>query len=37
LDQCGKGIFEGMNRDVVARRLLASHRHRDKYPTSVRT
>jgi DNA-binding transcriptional MerR regulator len=37
LDQCGKGIFRTMNRDVVARPLLASHRHRGKYPTSVRT
>ena len=37
LDQCGKGIFQNMNRDVVARPLLASHRHREKYPTSVRT
>jgi hypothetical protein len=26
-----------MNRDVVARPLLASHRHREKHPTSVRT
>src|SRR6266851_5591218 len=37
LDQCGKGIFQNMNRDVVARPLLASHRHREKYPTSLRT
>jgi MerR family transcriptional regulator, redox-sensitive transcriptional activator SoxR len=37
LDQCGKGIFQSMNRDVVARPLLASHRHREKYPTSLRT
>ena len=37
LDQCGKGIFQNMNRDVVARPLLASHRRRQKYPTSVRT
>jgi MerR family redox-sensitive transcriptional activator SoxR len=36
LDQCGKGIFQNMNRDVVARPLLASRRHREKYPTSVR-
>src|SRR5229473_3663030 len=37
LDQCGKGIFRSMNRDVVARPLLASHRHREKYATSLRT
>jgi len=37
LDQCGKGIFEGMNRDFVARPLPASHRHRGKYPSSLRT
>ena len=33
LDQCGKGIFQSMNRDVIARPLLASHRHRNKYLT----
>jgi MerR family transcriptional regulator, redox-sensitive transcriptional activator SoxR len=37
LDQCGKGIFQSMNRDVVARSLAASHRHREKYPKSFRT
>jgi len=37
LDQCGKGMFQSMNRDVVARPLLASHRHREKYRTSLRT
>jgi MerR family redox-sensitive transcriptional activator SoxR len=37
LEQCGKGIFQSMNRDVVARPLLASHRHREKYPTSLGT
>ncbi len=37
LDQCGKGIFQSMNRNVIARPLLASHRHREKYPTSLRT
>jgi hypothetical protein len=26
-----------MNRDVVARPLLASHRHREKYSSNVRT
>ena len=37
LDQCGKGIFQSMNRDVVARPLLASHRRRERHPTSLRT
>jgi MerR family redox-sensitive transcriptional activator SoxR len=37
LDQCGKRIFQNMNRDVVARPLLASPRRREKYPTSLRT
>jgi MerR family redox-sensitive transcriptional activator SoxR len=37
LDQCGKGIFQNMNRDVLARPLVSSHRRREKYPTSVRT
>ena len=37
LDQCGKGMFQSMNRDVVARPLPASHPHRKKYPTSLRT
>jgi DNA-binding transcriptional MerR regulator len=37
LDQCGKGIFQSMNRDVAAGPLLASHRHREQYPTSMRT
>jgi len=37
LDQCGKGIFQSMNRDVEARPLSASLRHREKYPTSLRT
>jgi DNA-binding transcriptional MerR regulator len=37
LDQCGKGIFQSMNRDVVARPLLAGHRRREKYPTSLGT
>src|SRR6266576_3436186 len=32
LDQCGKGIFQTMNRHVVARPLPASHPHRRKYP-----
>jgi DNA-binding transcriptional MerR regulator len=36
LDQCGKGIFQNINRDVVARPLVVSHRRREKYPTSVR-
>ena len=37
LDQCGKGIFQNMNREAAARPLLASHRPREKYPTSLRT
>ena len=37
LDQCGKALFQSMNRDVVAKPLAASHRHRGKYPTSLRT
>ena len=37
LDQCGKGIFQSMNRDAVARPQLASRRHRGKYSTSLRT
>src|SRR6516164_3325035 len=32
LDQCGKGIYQSMNRVVVAKPLLADHRHREKYP-----
>src|SRR5260370_25748379 len=36
LDQCGKGIFQTMNGEVVARPLPAS-RHREKHPTSLRT
>src|SRR5260370_42598085 len=35
LDQCGKGIFESMDGDVVARLLPATHRHRAKYPTNI--
>jgi hypothetical protein len=30
LDQCGKGIFQSINRDAVARPLPAGHRHRGK-------
>jgi MerR family redox-sensitive transcriptional activator SoxR len=37
LDQCGKGIFQTMNREVVARPLPAGHRPREKHPTSLRT
>src|ERR1700730_7357129 len=37
LDQCGRGIFQNMNTDVVARPLVASHRRREKYPTSLQT
>ena len=37
LDQCGKGIFQGMKRDVGAKRLLGSHRQREKYRTGLRS
>ncbi len=37
LDQCGKGIFQNMNRDVEARSYLASPRHREENPTGLRT
>jgi MerR family redox-sensitive transcriptional activator SoxR len=37
LDQCGKGIFQTMNKDVVARPLPASRRRREKHPTGLRT
>ena len=38
LDQCGEGIFQSMNQDVLAARpLLRSHRPREKYPTTLRT
>ena len=37
LDQCGKRMFQSMNRDVRARPLPAGHRYREKYPTSLRT
>jgi len=30
LDQCGKGIFQNMNRDLIAKPLLISDRHREK-------
>ena len=36
LDQCGKGIFRNMNRDGVARAVLANHRNRGNYSKSVR-
>jgi len=34
LDQCGKGIFQNMNRSGLA--LTARHRPREKYPMSFR-
>jgi DNA-binding transcriptional MerR regulator len=37
LDQCGKGMFRSMTRDVVARPLLRSHRHQGRFPTSLQT
>ncbi len=36
LVQCGKGIFQNMNRDGVARAVPANHRNRGKYSKSVR-
>jgi len=36
LDQCGKGIFQNMNRDGVARAVPANHRNRGNYSKSVR-
>ena len=35
LDQCGKRMFQTMNRDVSPRPFLAGHRRRKKYPTSL--
>jgi len=37
LDQCGKRIFQRMNRDAVAGSFRASHRHTGKYPPGSRT
>src|SRR4030088_3461254 len=37
LDQCGRGIFQNMNRDVLVRPLVASRRRREKYRESLRT
>jgi MerR family redox-sensitive transcriptional activator SoxR len=37
LDQCGKGMFQNMNTDVVSRPHPPSHRPREKYPTKLRT
>ena len=36
LDQCGKGIFQSMNRDAAGRRFPATHRGREQYPASLR-
>jgi MerR family redox-sensitive transcriptional activator SoxR len=36
LDQCGKRIFQRMNRDSLPGPNRASHRQRGKYPTSSR-
>src|SRR5438034_1897754 len=35
LDQCGKGIFQCMDRDVKVGPLIASDRRRQKHPTSL--
>jgi MerR family transcriptional regulator, redox-sensitive transcriptional activator SoxR len=37
LDQCGKGIFQRMDRDFVARPFLANRRDRGKYSVYLRT
>ena len=37
LDQCGKGIFQSMKRDVGSKPLLASNRHRENNRMSLRT
>ena len=34
LDQCGKGIFQNMNRDPASRPILGSPRVRGEHPTS---
>ena len=36
LDQCGKGIFQSMNRDVAAKPLAAHRRELGKYATRLR-
>jgi len=36
LDQCGKGIFQNMNRDVAASSRLGGHRRRERPSTSSR-
>src|SRR5260221_6231682 len=37
LDQCGRSIFQSMNRDAAVRPLPANHRPRKKSPPSLRT
>lgn len=37
LDQCGKGMFQSMNRDVAVKPLLTTRRPREKYGMSLRT
>ncbi len=37
LDQCGKGIFRSMDKDLVARPVLASRRPRKQYSIDVRS
>jgi MerR family redox-sensitive transcriptional activator SoxR len=37
LDQCGRGIFQRMDKDLAAQPFLASRRHRGKYSINVRT
>src|SRR5215470_8851535 len=36
LDQCGKGIFQSINRDAAGRRFPATHRGREHIRTSLR-
>ena len=37
LDQCGKGMFQSMNRDVAVKPLLTTRRHREKYGMRLQT
>ena len=37
LDQCGRGMFQSMNRNVAVKPLLKTRRHRDKYGMSLET
>jgi MerR family redox-sensitive transcriptional activator SoxR len=37
LDQCGKGIFRSIDKNLAARPFLASHRHRGNYSIDLRS